>query len=583
MKNKKLLLIVLIMVLIVSIGKETYALFTGEVSSVVQNYSTGTLKLSYSNSVINLNNTYPMSDSDGMNTGSGIITITNTGTLAYKFDVKIDVSSNSTLSNDLIKVSIDEQNPAFLSRDSNIIIRDIILNPGSSRSFSLKLWIDNSASSSQVLGKKFIGNLTSSGIAVKNIDDSVGTVLDGSLYSYIKRNVNTTTQIDFSKQSIDNQTNGIYLTTNTENNEPVYFYRGDVDNHVLFANFCWRIVRTTETGGVKLLYDGIPSNGECNNTGDATTIGNYALNSNYSSPAYVGYMYGTVYNANLKDITTLSESIVFGNDITYANGTYTLKDTYTLTSPSNWSSEYKTIGNKYHYTCFTSSSTCQKVNYIYIIYSGDEKPYFFELSSGKTHLDILKEMLDNSTNTTNSTAKTTIDTWYQNNMISYTSKLEDTVFCNDRTYDVSTSGWNKDYSNYDTWLYFESKQRLEKYNPSLACPNTNDKFTTSADNGNGKLTYPVGLITADEMAYAGGKVWQINTSYYIYNNATSWVLSPSYFSHWNAFQFGLSSSGDFGSYYFVASSYGLRPSISLKPGTILSGGNGTSTSPYVVE
>ena len=92
MKNKKLLLIVLIMVLIVSIGKETYALFTGEVSSVVQNYSTGTLKLSYSNSVINLNNTYPMSDSDGMNTGSGIITITNTGTLAYKFDVKIDVS-----------------------------------------------------------------------------------------------------------------------------------------------------------------------------------------------------------------------------------------------------------------------------------------------------------------------------------------------------------------------------------------------------------------------------------------------------------------------------------------------------------
>lgn len=176
-RNKKLLLVLIVLMLFVSIGRETYALFTSSVSSAVQSYGTGTLKLSYSNSTINLNNSYPMSDSDGMNTGSTIITITNTGTLAYKFNVKIDVSSSSTLSNTLIKVSVDEKNPALLSSDNNIIIRDVILNSGSSRSFSLKLWIDSSASSSQVLGKKFIGNLTSSGIAVRNVNDSDGTVV----------------------------------------------------------------------------------------------------------------------------------------------------------------------------------------------------------------------------------------------------------------------------------------------------------------------------------------------------------------------------------------------------------------------
>ena len=327
MKNKILLLIVLVMVLVVAIGKDTYALFTSNISSVSQSYGTGTLSLSYSNYSVGVNNAYPMSDSDGMNIGSNIITITNTGTLAYKFDVKIDASTSSTLSNDLIKVSVDEQTPAILSSDGNVIIRDVILNPGSSRSFALKVWISSSATSSDVLGKKYIGNLSSSGIAVKNVEDSDGTVLDGSLFNYIKRNADTTTTINLRETSERTSTNGIYMTTNTEDSVPVYYYRGAVDNHVLFANFCWRIIRTTETGGVKLIYDGVPSNDQCNNTGNDTTIGTSVFDEN--GFAFVGYMYNTAYRASSKDITSLSGSIVFGNDATYdtSTNTYTLSDT----------------------------------------------------------------------------------------------------------------------------------------------------------------------------------------------------------------------------------------------------------------
>ncbi len=178
-KNIGLLLLLLVLVLLVSIGQDSYALFTSSASSSTQSYATGTLGLSYSSTAVSLNNAYPMSDSDGMNTSNSIITITNSGSLTYKFDIKIVPTSSSTIATSLIKVSIDENTPALLSTDSNYIIRNVILKPGSSRSFALKVWITESATSSSVLGKKFVGNLTSSGIAVLSGNDSDGTVLTG--------------------------------------------------------------------------------------------------------------------------------------------------------------------------------------------------------------------------------------------------------------------------------------------------------------------------------------------------------------------------------------------------------------------
>ena len=418
-------------------------------------------------------------------------------------------------------------------------------------------------------------------------DDGNGV---NTLFYQIKSKADKYTRIDFSKQSSEDGTNGIYTTVNTQNGIPVYYYRGAVDNnHVIFANFCWRIVRTTETGGVKLIYDGVPSNGECNNTGDDTVIGKPAFNSKYKSPAYAGYMYGTAYEASVNDITTLTGPIVFGNDATYdaSTNTYTLNNTYTLTDTSNWSTNYSTVASKYHYTCFNSSTSCQKVNYIYLIYSGDKNAYYFELSDGKKHLDILKEMLDDSTNTTNSVVKNFIDTWYQNNMTSYTSQLEDIVFCNDRSYDVSKSGWNKDYSNTgsEPQLYFGSVQRAFSRNASLICPNINDKFTVSADNGNGALTYPVGMITGEEMAYAGAVIWVQNTTYYLYNGSGkyNWTVSPTDFSNNFTTVAMLTGSGRYSASSVIAvGQIGVHPAISLKKGTILSGGSGIATNPYVV-
>ena len=455
-----------------------------------------------------------------------------------------------------------------------------------SKTYYLYIWLDETET--QNLSGSISVNMKGTSSNNPNLpidygyDDGNGT---NTLFYKIKSSANKYTRIDFSKQSSDDGTKGIYTTTNTENGVPVYYYRGAVDNnHVLFANFCWRIVRTTETGGVKLIYDGVPSNGQCNNTKEATTIGNIQFNTSSNSPAYVGYMYNTAHTVSNKDITTLSGNIVFGNDATYdaSTGKYTLKDTKILTNPSNWGTEYSNYTDRYHYTCFSSGTTCQNVYYIHIIYSEDKHAYYFTLTNGKKPKDLLNDMFEGNINVKESNAKVKIDAWYKTNMTSYTSKLEDTGFCNDRTYyNFNSSGWNKDYSNYDKWLNFGSTQRLSNRKLSLGCPRQLDKFSVSTNNGNGALTYPVGMITAEEMAYAGGVIWQTNTSYYLYKGINNLFFSPYGFTVWGAAEFGLNSSGNFG--YYSASPLGGRPVVSLKQGIAVASGSGTSSSPYIVE
>ena len=111
---------------------------------------------------------------------------------------------------------------------------------------------------------------------------------------------------------------------------------------------------------------------------------------------------------------------MYGNDVTWNGTKYTLIDTYTSTS--GWSDDRKTLAKKYHYTCFNTTGECTDV--YYINYFGSSSTiYYLKLSSGKNIEDVKNEMF---TNTNDSTIKQTIDTWYKNNMTSYTEKLEDT-------------------------------------------------------------------------------------------------------------------------------------------------------------
>ncbi|MBO5138898.1 MAG: hypothetical protein J6B89_04620 [Bacilli bacterium] len=314
-------------------------------------------------------------------------------------------------------------------------------------------------------------------------------VLDNIASKY----VTSETGIDFGQISSDTNGKGVYLLSSTKGEEnPIYYYRGEVDNNnVKFANFCWKIVRTTDTGGIKLIYNGLPdSNGYCTNTiGEETQIGRSVFNTSEDDNTYVGYMYGT------------------------------------------------------------AGSTS------------------YEETHKNDHDSKIKEV---------------IDEWYKDNIISYTEKLEDTVWCNDRSV-VTNSDYTGDGTGTTKTMYGAGGRLDLNKTPSLECKNINDRFTVDSANGNGKLTYPVALLTVDEVAYAGGMYYGMNNSkYYLHTGRYYWLLSPHYFQI-SALESVVISYGNIVHYNNNEDTIGVRPSISLKSGTTISDGDGTSTSPYIIS
>ena len=184
---------------------------------------------------------------------------------------------------------------------------------------------------------------------------------------------------------------------------------------------------------------------------------------------------------------------------------------------------------------------------------------------------------DTHANINNSTIKTANDTWYKANIVDmgHSQYVADAIYCNDRSLSSGT-GIGTIKTNYMAYNRLYTNKT-----PSLKCTQNNDKFTTSSDLGNGDLTYPVGLITADEIVYAGGKSSISNSSYYLYNGTDSWTLSPSDFDQVNFYRIWYFSYG--GSIFTnkgVDSLY-YRPVISLKSDITFSG-NGSITQPFEI-
>ena len=100
--------------------------------------------------------------------------------------------------------------------------------------------------------------------------------------------------IDFNLQSSDTNGKGIYIFSPTLDDEnPIYYYRGDVNNNVAYKGFCWQVIRTTETGGIKLLYRGkLKEDGSCPTGGEDVWVGQ-AKFGDTTDPYHAGYMYST--------------------------------------------------------------------------------------------------------------------------------------------------------------------------------------------------------------------------------------------------------------------------------------------------
>ena len=187
-------------------------------------------------------------------------------------------------------------------------------------------------------------------------------------------------------------------------------------------------------------------------------------------------------------------------------------------------------------------------------------------------------------NSTSSTIKTIIENWYAGTTLKDNTLVsQDQIFCNDRSASsIQTAAWTSTGATYDYGAY---GRLYSNKKPILTCPTASDKFTSKKSSiGNKALEYPVGLITADEVAMAGGAFGSSNTnsSYYLYTNQNSWLGSPSYFySSGLAKEFVVYSSGCL-NYNNVDYNNGARPVVSLSSKAKLSG-NGTYSNPYTVS
>lgn len=179
-------------------------------------------------------------------------------------------------------------------------------------------------------------------------------------------------------------------------------------------------------------------------------------------------------------------------------------------------------------------------------------------------------------NTNNSTIKTKIDNWFAGTSLKNDSNVVDNIFCNDRS---TSSSWSSRPSS--NLLYNGHIRNLSYSNASLWCENKLDKFTTSSTLGNGSLTYPVGLITIDEVAMAGGYFATDNKNYYLYTGTFYYTMTSNFFrSTGTAFVFIVNNTGKFPNSSIGSTAY-IRPVINLN-GNVKLSGTGTYDNVYEV-
>ena len=614
-KRKIYISLLVSVICIISVSYAFFVLYLRQTdNNAVTALSCFTSTLTEENSAINLSNEFPIKDEDGIKKTPFTFKITNNCNNYVKAYITIDPLNEGTANYILSRymkanvstkgstngtsLIIGTQNTKVLDNKHNgYIVKEVGLNSNESKELDLRLWIDYDTTKEQAAGMTYLSqvvivtepgkqtlaeailadnevkaplttpgkevsahtkddvesqstsvsstyqayyitygtgweangtkfNLTGTAVTSDTYANSysslVGKYLPNSSLSSagsstagtMKTTTNlssvyyvvSATQESFTYKQItsNKNTTEALLASTVDDYGTSYYFRGAVkNNYVEFANKCWRIVRITGDGSVKLVL----------HNDNTTKVANPCNSANNSASAafarYSGTTYGSAFNTN-------------DNDNAYVGFMYG------ATGASDYASAHA--------------------------------------------------------NTNKSTILNNLESWYTNNLASYESKLADTIWCNDKSTVSGGPGYGTNSTDYAAYNRLDSTKQ-----PTLKCPNDNNgvklsKFTVDdTTNGNGNLTYKIGLLTADEISFAGSIAYTYNRSTYLQENTGTnwwWSLSPSYFggSYANVWGVGSGYLGNRG----VSFGNGLRPVISLISSTNVTG-DGTSENPYVVE
>lgn len=271
------------------------------------------------------------------------------------------------------------------------------------------------------------------------------------------------------------------------------------------------------------------------------------------------------YLVNVTDTETwyfkVSDKFKYAQGFTYENGMYILNDDSLTTFDF-----YTNISDidYHHYTCFNETGECTTL--YYVAHYDDNTIYYMDMTGGKSITDVLNDCFYNdSVNQTNSRAKAIVENWYRNNLLDFTPYIDDVVFCGGRDLQARTGfepngGWTS------TWINFDVK---------YTCKRETDQFSLS--NPKAQLTYPVGLITQNELYwYGNNNLRNIGVEYWTMTPRSIYKYGPTVAEVYN------NGSHTYSRSVSDATPY-IRPVIALKANINYLSGDGSKDNPYVVD
>ena len=432
-----------------------------------------------------------------------------------------------------------EELPKSTENRDLVLAYNISIDKDTTQNYTVEIkYINSEEDQSADMGKTLGGTLY-----ITENTNKIVTYNNGSIGSKLLSD-NTTKLTRASFDSVYTKTNTNILFTSTEDNTLVYYFAGDAKNNwVKFGT--WNedknvVIGKTSWDTTKLMGKSYSTMSECTSASD--------------------------FNLNCTTVELAKKGDPMYWRIVRTNSDSSIKLLYSGTNP-NSETAYIAMNE------FTAKSEdTMYVGYMYGI-------------SGSLE--------NNRLNTNDSDIKKIIDSWYKINLKSYEDYISDSaIYCNDREVGEGTYQANGEF-------FYGAYTRLKtNKTPTYNCSNKSDKFTVNSNAGNGKLIYPVALLTGDEISYAGGvKDFELNEPYsYYYSNSLGnssvganfwWLMSP-YLTASNGTGgingvHGLDELNGYLGYNMSNYSNAIRPVISINANNIYKSGNGSSTSPYEIE
>ena len=465
-------------------------------------------------------------------------------------EYEVTVTNNGNIDAVLNDIKQTKTNQHKDIKFSNSLIGTEVLTAGSTMKFTMKVEFLESATEMPDIEKTEykieLVYIQYNGGEYTPPAQSIGTLSDQILAD---NTAQSDSSIDFSQISSDTNGKGLYYTsTNTEGNKTTYYFRGNVTNNYVKFGTQTQTKNTCRYNGKDVVYyDPETDNLEDNPTEEQCLSTNVCVVPEEES--YVGV-----------DDTTCTDA---GGTLTSENATFTAN----VTEDIIW--RIVRINEDGSVRIITENPVGSSA--YNAIYRDNAYVGYMYGTAGSTTYEATHA------NTNNSTMKTYLDNWYQENLLSYSSYMSlDAGFCNDRSI-YTGLGYGTNYTYYGVY------NRKNANQPQFACPQTNDLFTMSTSSkGNKALTYPVGLLTLDEVIYAGGLYNEDNQNYYLYNSTTYWTMSPGYFVGGAAFVGNV-----LGRVYVGGLSpnnvFGVRATVNLSSYVEITSGDGTIDNPYIVK